>query len=427
MSSNSSSSSKPHFKLVHGLVEKLRAITLKEPPTAKKLKNYKILELLGQGTFGTVCLCVHIPTGEQVAMKTILKYDAKTGSISDPSDKIAQAVHREMNVLSQLCHPNVVSLLDWFETKDKFHLVFEYASGGELYDRLANKGKFSEENAVDLVRTLFEAVAYLHHNGIVHRDLKPENILFRDSSPDAEVVIADFGTANFVHDGDLLSTMCGSPMYASPEIFLRTGHSFPTDIWSMGIITFCILAGYPPFDFANDIPELVDAICHAKYKFESPWWDNVSKEAKDFITSILKIDAKERPTVDECLQHPWLNKKLLDSGLSHEGLKTNNLADHWPKEEPLRKRRSLRSAVGVVLALNRLKNANINKLRSAALSARAHVKLPNHRDNKDVVVNEINEEKSEISSSTEDLKDIFQDLVIAEDNIKSHSNAIKKN
>ncbi|KAJ3172521.1 hypothetical protein HDU88_005849 [Geranomyces variabilis] len=284
------------------LLNRLKDLTIQAPPTAGKRKLYKTKAVVGEGTFGVVREAIYTPTGRAVALKSILKHG------HDSPEDVELAVRREMEVLEKIRHPNIISLLDWFETKEKYYLVFDLATGGELYDRIAKRGKFTERDAVRIIYTVLSAVGFLHDRDIVHRDLKPENLLYRTLEEDADLVIADFGVANFVHADELLSTLCGSPMYAAPEVIKRSGHSKPADLWSVGVIAYCVLAGYPPFDFAQDMPDLMDAITHARYKFDAPYWDNISVEAKDFIKCLLRVKPHERPTAQVAMTHPWLCK-----------------------------------------------------------------------------------------------------------------------
>ncbi|KAJ3177329.1 hypothetical protein HDU87_004581 [Geranomyces variabilis] len=284
------------------LLNRLKDLTIQAPPTAAKRKLYKTKAVVGEGTFGVVREAIYIPTGRAVALKSIQKHG------HDSPEDVELAVRREMEVLEKIRHPNIISLLDWFETKEKYYLVFDLATGGELYDRIAKRGKFTERDAVRIIYTVLSAVGFLHDRDIVHRDLKPENLLYRTLEEDADLVIADFGVANFVHADELLSTLCGSPMYAAPEVIKRSGHSKPADLWSVGVIAYCVLAGYPPFDFAQDMPDLMDAITHARYKFDAPYWDNISTEAKDFIKCLLRVKPHERPTAQVAMTHPWLCK-----------------------------------------------------------------------------------------------------------------------
>ncbi|KAJ3023013.1 hypothetical protein HKX48_004636 [Thoreauomyces humboldtii] len=285
------------------LLDHFKNLTVKAPESAGKRKLYQTKNVIGEGTFGVVREAIYTPTGRSVALKSIKKRG------HDTPEEVELAVRREMAVLEKIRHPNIISLLDWFETKDKYYMVFDLATGGELYERIAKRGKFTERDAVRLVYTILNAIAFLHARNIVHRDLKPENLLLRTLEADADLMIADFGVANFVEEDQLLSTLCGSPMYASPEVIKRSGHGKPADLWSIGVITYCLLAGYPPFDYAEDMADLMDAITRAKYRFDSPYWDAISPEgAKDFVKSLLQLKPAERPTARQAMLHPWLLK-----------------------------------------------------------------------------------------------------------------------
>ncbi|KAI9098274.1 kinase-like domain-containing protein [Phlyctochytrium arcticum] len=277
-------------------------LTGNEPASAHKRKEYKTKRTLGLGSFGTVKEAVHLPTGRTVALKGIKK------RAHDTPELVEAAVKRELDILSTIKHKNIVELLDWFETSDKWYLVFELLQGGELYDRLARVGKFTERDAARIIGTVLEAVAFLHDMDIVHRDLKPENLLYRDESKEAPIVLADFGVSTHIREGEVLQTLCGSPMYAAPEIISQTGHGKPADIWSIGVITYCLLVGYPPFDQAEDLPDLLDAITLGRYKFDKPYWDNISKAAKDFVSALIVVKPSDRPSAKLALEHPWIAK-----------------------------------------------------------------------------------------------------------------------
>jgi len=219
-------------------------------------------------------------------------------------------VRNEIAVLKRISsgNPNVVTLHDYFETSHNLYLCFDLCTGGELFDRICAKGNYYEADAADLVRTIFEAVAYIHSGGIVHRDLKPENLLFRTPAEDADIMIADFGLSRIMDEDklSLLTEVCGTPGYMAPEIFLKTGHSKPVDVWALGVVTYFLLAGYTPFD--RDTPKAeMEAIIAGDYRFEpAEYWGNVSDTARDFVTACLTIDPDQRPTAKEALQHKWL-------------------------------------------------------------------------------------------------------------------------
>ncbi|KAJ3274355.1 diacylglycerol O-acyltransferase 1 [Borealophlyctis nickersoniae] len=247
------------------LLETLRSYSHRSPETAERRKLYKTKRKLGEGTYGVVKEAVYLPTGRTVALKSIGKQPASSGQ------NVREAVTREMTCLKDVRHANIIAMLDFFETRKKYYLVFEIATGGGV-------------------------------------DLKPENLLYRDSSPEAELVIADFGVSNFVHGDNLLMTLCGSPMYAAPEVLKRSGHSKPADLWSIGVITYTVLVGYPPFDYAEDFADLVEGITHGRWKFDSPYWDQISEDAKDFIKRLMQLKPNDRATAREAMLHPWLIK-----------------------------------------------------------------------------------------------------------------------
>jgi len=177
-----------------------------------------------------------------------------------------------------------------------------------LFDRICAKGNYYEADAASLIRTIFKAVKYIHDCGIVHRDMKPENLLFRTQAEDADIMIADFGLSRVTEEEklNLLTEICGTPGYMAPEIFLRTGHSKPVDVWAMGVITYFLLAGYTPFDRDTQQQEM-QAIIAGDYRFEpEEYWQNVSSTAKKFVTACLTVDPAKRPTAAEALQHKWL-------------------------------------------------------------------------------------------------------------------------
>jgi len=168
-----------------------------------------------------------------------------------------------------------------------------------------NKGSYSEADAVNLVRQLMEAIQYVHNLGIAHRDLKPENLLLEKGERGQEVLkIADFGLSKDFSQ-EQLQTSCGTPDYVAPEVLLGEPYGIEVDIWSIGVIAYVLLCGFPPF-YGETQKELFEAIMSARYEFPAPEWTSISKEAKDFIRKILVVNPEDRYTAQQALADPWI-------------------------------------------------------------------------------------------------------------------------
>jgi len=248
-------------------------------------------------------------------------------------------------------HQNILTLVDYFETLNNLYLVTDLALGGELFDRICRKGSYYESDAADLIRATLSAVAYLHDHGIVHRDLKPENLLFRTPEDNADLLIADFGLSRIMDEEQfhVLTTTCGTPGYMAPEIFKKTGHGKPVDIWAIGVITYFLLCGYTPFDRDSNLEEM-QAILIADYSFTPiEYWRGVSLQARDFIKRCLTIDPTQRMTAHEALSHPFVAGE-------QAGVKDGKGSDLLPVvKKNFNARRTLHAAIDTVRAINKLR------------------------------------------------------------------------
>ncbi|XP_023404679.1 calcium/calmodulin-dependent protein kinase type 1D isoform X5 [Loxodonta africana] len=220
--------------------------------------------------------------------------------------------------LGTIKHENIVALEDIYESPNHLYLVMQLVSGGELFDRIVEKGFYTEKDASTLIRQVLDAVYYLHRMGIVHRDLKPENLLYYSQDEESKIMISDFGLSKMEGKGDVMSTACGTPGYVAPEVLAQKPYSKAVDCWSIGVIAYILLCGYPPFYDEND-SKLFEQILKAEYEFDSPYWDDISDSAKDFIRNLMEKDPNKRYTCEQAARHPWiagdtaLNKNIHES------------------------------------------------------------------------------------------------------------------
>jgi len=259
--------------------------------------NYDLKEEIGKGAFSVVHKAISKRTGEIVAVKIIDKKEAS-------SQQDEKRLHTEVNILTRVNHPNIVCLKDMYETSEKMFLVMELVTGGELFDKIVEKGSYSEKDASVIVRKILSAVEYLHMNGIAHRDLKPENLLLRSES-ETEVMLSDFGLSKIIGEDTMMQTACGTPYYVAPEVLSATGYGQEVDLWSVGVITYLLLCGFPPF-YGESLPDVFEQIMKAEYDFPEPYWNDISKEAKDFINRMLVVDPIKRLNAAQALKHPWI-------------------------------------------------------------------------------------------------------------------------
>ncbi|EON65123.1 CAMK/CAMK1 protein kinase [Coniosporium apollinis CBS 100218] len=316
--------------------------------------RYKTGKTLGAGSYSVVKECVHIDTGRYYAAKVINKR-LMAGR--------EHMVRNEIAVLKRVSmgHQNILTLVDYFETMNNLYLVTDLALGGELFDRICRKGSYYESDAADLVRATLSAVAYLHDHGIVHRDLKPENLLFRTPEDNADLLIADFGLSRIMDEEQfhVLTTTCGTPGYMAPEIFKKSGHGKPVDVWAIGVITYFLLCGYTPFDRDSNLEEM-QAILVADYSFTPvEYWRGVSQAAREFIKRCLTTEPTARMTAHEALSHPWI-ADTSDDQMGEDLLPT--------VKKNFNARRTLHAAIDTIRAINQLRAGGGAAMMDGALS-----------------------------------------------------------
>lgn len=285
--------------------------------------KYEFKDLLGTGAFSQVVLAESKDTpGVMHAIKCIDKKALKGKEDS---------LENEIKVLRRLKHPNIVQLLETYEDKNKVYLVMELVTGGELFDRIVEKGSYTEKDASDLIRQILEAVDYMHSQGVVHRDLKPENLLYYCPDEESKIMISDFGLSK-MEDSGIMATACGTPGYVAPEVLAQKPYGKAVDVWSIGVIAYILLCGYPPFYDESDA-NLFAQILKGEFEFDSPYWDEISDSAKDFIRHLICVDVERRYTCKQALAHPWISGNTASDKNIHgsvsEQLKKNFAKTKW--------------------------------------------------------------------------------------------------
>ena len=278
-------------------------------------QEYDIRDVLGSGTCGEVRRAIHRQTGEQRAVKIIpLGGRNRVNAFQEAS----AAFEAEASILQALDHPYIVKLVDVFVSPGHaVYLVMELLHGGDCFDRIVQKGKYTEDESRRVMRRLLNAIFYLHEiKNVVHRDLKPENILLVNREDDIHVKLTDFGLAKSVTE-DGLKTFCGTPQYFAPEV-LRRRHTIAgrgrygkeADMWSLGVILYILLSGTPPFDVSQGL----DCVVDAKIEFPADSWLGVSEDAKDLVRKLLMADPQKRISVTDACKHRWI---LTNDGDTH--------------------------------------------------------------------------------------------------------------
>ncbi|OIW20130.1 hypothetical protein TanjilG_01903 [Lupinus angustifolius] len=259
---------------------------------------YNLGRKLGKGQFGTTFLCVEKATGKEYACKSIVKRKLVT-------DDDVEDVRREIQIMHHLVgSTDVISIKEAYEDVVAVHVVMELCAGGELFDRIVERGHYTERKAAKLARTIVGVIESCHSLGVMHRDLKPENFLFISQEEDSPLKAIDFGLSTFFKPGDIFNDVVGSPYYVAPEV-LRKCYGPEADVWSAGIIIYILLCGVPPF-WGESETDIFEAILHAEADFTSDPWPTISESGKDLVRKMLVRDSTKRITSYDVLRHPWI-------------------------------------------------------------------------------------------------------------------------
>lgn len=300
--------------------------------------TYKEGKKLGEGAFSEVVEARHRVSGTSFAVKKITKT-----KLTKEDDL---ALKDEISILKAFDHPNIIKLYDVFEEPSYYFLVTEMMRGGELFDRIVTKAFYNEKEARDVCQIIFGALKYCHDRNCAHRDLKPENLLLISRTNDREIKIADFGFAKKVTSEHCLLTQCGTPGYVAPEILHGVAYGTKADMWSLGVIAYILLGGYPPFIEQNQ-RELFKKIKRGMYEFHTEYWGNISPQAKDMISSLLTVDPQKRYAANDALGSAWIQG-------GDDELAGFDLGVNLDKFRKFNAKRKLRQAVLTLMATNKM-------------------------------------------------------------------------
>ncbi|EMG50540.1 hypothetical protein G210_2337 [Candida maltosa Xu316] len=302
-------------------------------PAYPNLQNYQVLDQMGEGAFSVVYKAIHLPSGKEVAIKILRKFQM------DQAQK--QAVLKEVTIMRQLNHPNVVKFIEFIDSPTYYYIVQELVPGGEIFTMIVKYTYLSEDLSRWIITQVAHSIRYLHEEvGIVHRDIKPENLLYvpidfkpsedplsklrKSDDPNTKkdegeftegiggggigvVKLADFGLSKQIWEHNT-KTPCGTVGYTAPEIVRDERYSKEVDMWALGCVLYTLLCGFPPF-YDERIETLTEKVAKGQFTFLKPWWDEISDEAKNCVSRLLTVDPKKRYTIDEFLQDPWMKQK----------------------------------------------------------------------------------------------------------------------
>jgi len=268
--------------------------------TGKIHESYDIdKKKLGEGSYGSVSKCTNKNTGVQRAVKSISKNQMKN----------LERFKQEIAIMKIMDHPNIIKLYESFEDNRCIYLILELCTGGELFDRIIDSGHFTEVQAAVVMQNMFRAIFYMHENHICHRDLKPENFLFttKENIEKTHLKVIDFGLACKFTDGQVLTTKAGTPYYVAPQV-LAGKYDQASDLWSLGVIMYVLLCGYPPFYGETDA-DVLAKVRLGNFSFNAADWKSVSEDAKNLIRMLLKMNPRDRYTAEQALNHVWVRNK----------------------------------------------------------------------------------------------------------------------
>lgn len=259
---------------------------------------YKIVDIIGETKAGVVNKGIHLKSNTNVAIKVYNKQQMEKTDLEN--------VFREIDIMRQCRHPNIIKLYDVFENRKSIYIVTEYLEGGDMFTYLEKrKFEISEKRACYLIHSLAAALYYLHSFGIIHRDIKPENVLMTNNSENAEAKFCDFGFSKIIGPEEKTTERLGTILYAAPEVILGVPYGKPSDIWGFGMLAHLLLVGYLYYDDEDD-SKIMERIINEDVVYPNEYWCKLSEGAKNFVSKCLNKNGKKRINIEDILKHPWI-------------------------------------------------------------------------------------------------------------------------
>lgn len=300
-------------------------------------QDFSIVQEIGGGSHSTVYLAIHNYTGVKYAIKAINKEDF------DQSSRTHDSLANEISIMRKLSHPLIVNLYFIYEDQTHIYFVLDYVPGGNLFQRIIQKGNFSEDSTCKIMKNLLQGLQYIHSLDLIYRDLKPQNILLDSETCDFTLKISNFSLVCETLDSQ--NHRCGSPGYVAPEILKKKPYTKKADIFSAGIIMFTLLSGRAPF--AGKRPgEILLKNKECKIFFQDKYWKNVSKDGIDCLLKLIDADPEFRPYASEALEFVWFKMPLSKRVEQYFG--SNSVEDSGISAELMRRMNRVRGKEGAM-------------------------------------------------------------------------------
>ncbi|RZC67539.1 hypothetical protein C5167_011223 [Papaver somniferum] len=265
-----------------------------------RVRKYLLREKVSEGSLSIIWKAEHKTSREEVILKQVF--------LSKLNKNLKDCLDCELNFLSSVKHPNIIHLIEVIQVEGCVFLVLEFCSGGNLASYIKQHGRVEEQVVKRFTQQLGAGLKVMHAHHVIHRDLKPENVLLSTTETDAVIKISDFGLSRFIHPGENAETVCGSPLYMAPEILQFQRYDEKIDMWSVGVILFELLNGYPPFCGRSNVQLIKNIKKCSDLPFSRFILPELHPDCIEICTKLLCPNPVNRLSFDEFYQHSFLKR-----------------------------------------------------------------------------------------------------------------------